>query len=121
MRYEYYNPNPAHRNVSDCAVRAISKALNQSWEETYIGLSIQGLISADMPHANSSWGSYLKSKGFIRNIAPEDITVCEFSDMFPCGIYILALSGHVVCVKNGVLFDSWNSSDEIVLYFWTKK
>lgn len=121
MRFIKYNPNPAHRNVSDCSVRALSKALDQSWEETYIGLAIQGLLMSDMPHANSSWGTYLKRKGFVRDMAPENMTVSEFADEFNRGTYILALSGHVVCIKNGVLFDSWDSGDEIVLYFWTKK
>ena len=54
-------------------------------------------------------------------MAPENMTVSEFADEFNRGTYILALSGHVVCIKNGVLFDSWDSGDEIVLYFWTKK
>ncbi len=27
MRYEWYNPNPSDRNVGDCTVRAVSKAL----------------------------------------------------------------------------------------------
>lgn len=27
-----YNPNPTGRNVDDCAVRAVSKALNTDWE-----------------------------------------------------------------------------------------
>ena len=121
MRFIKYNPNPAHRNVSDCSVRALSKALDQSWEETYIGLAIQGLLMSDMRHANSSWGAYLKRKGFVRDMAPENMTVSEFADEFNRGTYILALSGHVVCIKNGVLFDSWDSGDEIVLYFWTKK
>ena len=52
MEYMYYNPSPAGRNVGDCAVRAISKALNQSWEESYIGLALEGLILSDMPSAN---------------------------------------------------------------------
>ena len=33
--YEYYNANPYGRHVSDCSVRAISLATEQSWEETY--------------------------------------------------------------------------------------
>ena len=37
--YSYFNPNPIkNKRVGDCVIRAISKALNQSWEETYIEL-----------------------------------------------------------------------------------
>lgn len=30
-----YQPNPCGRNVGDCAVRAISKALGMDWETAY--------------------------------------------------------------------------------------
>ena len=32
--WKKYNPNPKGACVGDCTVRAISKALNQSWEDT---------------------------------------------------------------------------------------
>ena len=32
-----HNENPDGRNVGDCTVRAISTALGQNWETTYIG------------------------------------------------------------------------------------
>ena len=31
--YEFYEPNPVSSNVGDCAVRAISKALDIDWEK----------------------------------------------------------------------------------------
>lgn len=120
MEYRYYNPSPAGRNVGDCTVRALSKALGQPWAETYIGLTVQGLMMSDMPSSNAVWGEYLRSKGFIRRLAPDNITVREFAEMHPNGTYILALSGHVVCIQNGTLYDSWDSSREIVLYYWQK-
>lgn len=121
MEYAYFNPNPAQRNVGDCTVRAISKAMDQSWETSYLGIAMEGLLLFDMPSANHVWGEYLKRKGFHRELAPDGITVREFANEHPNGTYILALSGHVVCIKNGTLFDSWDSSNEIVLYFWERE
>ena len=46
--------------------------------------------------------------------------MAEFADLHPSGTYILALSGHVVCVVDNVLYDTWDSSNEIVLYYWQK-
>lgn len=121
MKFQYYQPNPSGRNVGDCTVRALSKALNQTWEKTFVGLCLEGFMLGDMPSANSVWGSYLRRNGYQRNLAPDDITVSEFSDSNSNGVYILALSGHVVCVVDNVLYDSWNSGNEIVLYFWQKE
>lgn len=121
MKFQYYQPNPSGRNVGDCTVRALSKALDQTWEKTFVGLCLEGFMLGDMPSANSVWGSYLRRNGYRRNLAPDDITVSEFSDSNSNGVYILALSGHVVCVVDNVLYDSWNSGNEIVLYFWQKE
>ena len=35
MSWKYFNPNPAGRVVGDCSVRAVSAALDTSWEEAY--------------------------------------------------------------------------------------
>lgn len=118
--YQRYNPNPTGRHVGDCTVRAISKAMNQDWNKTYWGLCIEGGIVKDMPSSNAVWGEYLKRYGYTRQLAPEGITVGEFAENYHQGTYILALSGHVVCVQNGIVYDTWDSENEIVLYFWRK-
>ena len=118
--WKHYNLNPTGKNVGDCTVRALSKALNQDWYATYFGLCIEGALLGDMPSANSVWGAYLRRKGYQREFVPDDVTVDDFSKAHPTGTYILALSGHVVCVQNGNLYDSWDSSNEIVLYCWKK-
>lgn len=51
-----HNENPDGRNVGDCTVRAISTALGQEWETTYIALALQGYLMGDMPSANHVWG-----------------------------------------------------------------
>ena len=56
MGFVSYNANPEHKNVGDCTVRAISKALGKRWDETYIGLVMQGYMMGDMPSANHVWG-----------------------------------------------------------------
>lgn len=123
-RFSFYNPNPNGQSVGDCTIRAISKALDQTWEETYVGLCLQGLEMGDMPSGNAVWGAYLRKHGFHRDVIPNDVpdhyTVEDFAEDHPHGTYILALSGHVVCVKDGHYFDSWQSGKEIPLFYWLK-
>ena len=109
--FVYYNPNPEKKNVGDCTIRALSKALGQSWEKTYIGVVLQGYQMGDMPSANHVWGAYLREHGYRRNLAEEDTTVNSFADGNPEGTYILALSGHVVCVQDGTIYDTWDSGN----------
>lgn len=125
MSYEYYNPNPAGRSVGDCAVRALSKALGQTWEETYVGLALEGFSRGDLPNADDVWGSYLKAHGFIRNWMPDDCpdcTVAQFAEEHPDGTFILSMPGrHVLTVVDGVIYDSWDPQKEIPTYFWAKE
>lgn len=119
-----YNPNPRKRSVGDCTVRAISKALGQDWYTTYIGTALEGFLLYNMPDANEIWGAYLRRKGFARHIiadtCPDCYTVADFAADHPEGIYILALSGHVVCVCDGDWYDTWDSGGEIPLYYWER-
>lgn len=125
MSFAKYNPNPAQKSVGDCTIRAISKALGQDWGTTYIGLALQGFEMCDMPSANHVWGAYLRKHGFRRHILPDTCPDCytveEFAAEHPRGTYILAISGHVVCVQDGAWHDTWDSGGEVPLYYWTKE
>ncbi len=119
-----YNANPAGARVGDCTVRAISAALGKSWDETYAGLALDGYIRYDMPSANHVWGAYLRRKGWRRHLIPDECdgcTVADFAEAHPRGTYILAIAGHVVCVRDGDWWDTWDSGDEIPIYYWEKE
>lgn len=122
--YSYYNANPYKIRVGDCVIRAISKALNQPWEDTYIDLTIQGYLMGDLLSSNAVWGAYLKSKGFTRDIisndCPECYTIEDFCNEYPKGTYIIGTGTHAVCVINSTIFDTWNSSGETPIYYYHK-
>lgn len=124
MGLVFYNPNPHGKRVGDCTVRAISKAIGQSWEQTYVGLSLQGFSAGDMPSANATWGAYLRANGFHRRTVPDECpdcyTVRDFAADHPRGTYILALASHVVCLIDGDIYDTWDSQDETPLYYWER-
>lgn len=111
-----YNPNPKHLTVGDCTVRAISKVLGQSWEETYIGLSTQGYLMSDMPNSDSVWGMYLKERGFHKE-AVDECRVREYA-LGNVGRCILKLSGHIVAMIDEDWYDLTDSGDGYVLYVW---
>ena len=125
MSYVYYNPNPAGQRVGDCVIRAISKLTGQDWEQTYIGVAVQGYISYDMPSSNAVWAEYLRRRGFRRYVIPDTCpdcyTVKDFCIDNPQGAFLLATGSHVVTVIDGDYFDAWDSGAEVPIYFWTKE
>lgn len=123
--YVFFNNNPKGLKIGDCVVRAISAALTQPWERTYIDLCIEGFMFSDMPNSNAIWASYLRSKGFKRYVIPDTCpdcyTVSQFAEEHPEGTFIVATGSHVVCVKEGKILDSWDSSMEIPTYYFIKE
>lgn len=124
--YQHYNPNPIREDpVDDCAVRALAKALGISWEIAHVMLDYNSYMMGDMPSANSVLAATLRQNGFYRGTFPEDCDACmtaeDFTEMFPEGIYVLGFGTHVATVKDGVLYDSWDSSGETPLYFFERK
>lgn len=124
MAFRQYNPNPDGKRVGDCTIRAISAATLQDWESVYTALMLEGFILHDMPSANYVWGSYLRRCGWNRsaipNSCPDCYTVAEFAADNPTGVYILAMATHVVAVVDGNWLDTWDSGDEMPLYYWQK-
>lgn len=120
--YQNYNANPISRRGDDCVVRAISKVMGKSWQEVYSDLCLYGLVMYDMPSSNLLWGQYLTDNGYQRHpIQFKRYTVSEFANDHRKGRYILALDGHIVACIDGIYFDTWDSGDEIPLYYWQKE
>ena len=119
-----YNPNPVGRKVGDCSVRAVSKALGISWDDAFDLMAYNAKQMGDMPSGDAVWGSVLREHGFtkktIPNYCPDCFTAEDFCRYFPDGVYVLGFGGHVATVVDGDLYDSWDSSDEIVVYYWRK-
>jgi len=120
-----YNPNPVGRNVGDCSVRAISKALNIDWETAYALIALNGYLMGDVISSNSVWGAVLRQHGFTRSSIPNTCPDCYTAEDFcmenPRGVYVLGFGNHVATVVDGKLYDSWDSSKEIPQYYWRKE
>lgn len=123
--WQAYNPNPVGRSVGDCAVRALTKALDTDWETAYAKIAAAGFNMGDMPSSNSVWGAVLRQNGFYRENIPNECPACytieDFSVDHPRGIYVIGFDQHVATMIDGVLYDSWDSSKEIPQYFWYRK
>ena len=123
--WQSFNPNPRGKRVGDCVIRALSAATDKSWEETYIELCLLGYIAGDLPSSNKIWDTYLKSQGFTRHIVTAECLECytiqDFCNEYPQGTYVIGTGSHAVAVVDGVLLDSWDSSDETPIYFYRKE
>lgn len=124
MAWKVYQPNPMKINTGDCVIRAISAATGWNWYETYDELCERGREAADLPNADRVWWSLLYDLGFqkrdVPTACPNCITVRKFAKENPHGIYIVGPKEHAVAIIDGNWYDSWNSGDNVVTYYFRR-
>lgn len=114
--FKYYNANPFKNNVSDCTTRAISLAEGDTWNNTYKKLS----------NLARRKGQMLDSVEFIEDYLDEHYprqchyskTIGEFAREYPTGIYICSTNGHVTCIIDGCIYDTFNPSNRTMRCSW---
>lgn len=114
--YKYYNANAVNRFTDDCVIRAISCATNKSWDYVYDYLS-------DIAQYE---GTLLDKRDFVRNYLDRtyqrlyDVngTVGYVSSLFPNNTILITMKGHIVCSKNGVIYDTFDCRDRNVESVW---
>lgn len=112
--FKYYNANPLGRNVSDCSVRAISLATRQSWDDTYRELAEfarqQAITFSEIEFINE----YLAER-YERYCGTDGIaTLQDFLDLNLRGRWLITMSGHITCVIDGVVYDTFDPSNRYV-------
>ena len=120
VNYVFYNPNPSGQCTQDCTVRAVCKAEDTDWYNVFSMFVRVCYEVCDIPGSLFVTNKVLCSLGYKRKHS-DNITVEEFSKRHPTGTYIIHTKGHVVTVKDGKYYDSWNSGKKIVLDYWVKK
>ena len=125
MAYFYANPNPKKKLVIDCVIRAVSIVTDRSWHDVFFDICAEGGVLCDMPSSNLVWKKYLEEKGFtmdnIPNTCPDCYTVRDFTRDHPSGRYILGTGSHAIAVIDGNYYDTWDSGDEVLIFYFYKE
>lgn len=123
--YVFYNANYCNLFTGDCVIRAICKAENMDWHDVYDDLCVQGRMMCAWGDTNKVWESYLEDIGYssmtIDHPFTRQYTIADFAYDHPRGTYIVCTGTHVVCVQDGIIYDSWNSSGEIPIYYFYRR
>lgn len=119
-----YNVNPISARVEDCAIRAVSVALDVSWDDAFDMIADNAKSMGSVMHNDAAWGSVLRQHGFERaiipNTCPDCYTVRDFCAEHPKGRFVLGTGSHAVAVINGNYVDTWDSGNEIPVYYWVE-
>lgn len=113
--------------VGDCAVRAIAIATGIDYKEVYNDLKkLNGGKSCRNGTPKKVDKKYLTQLGWIWTPCMEIGSGCQThlsSSELPSGTLIVAVSKHLTCVKDGVIYDTYDCSrggDRCVYGYWRK-
>lgn len=120
--YVFFNPSPTNSKVGDCVIRSICAVTGDDWDTVYLKLCVEGFILKDMPSSNAVWGEVLRRRGFRKGILPTTcpncMTIRQFCEEYNKGVYVIGTGNHAVAAIDGDYYDSWDSGNEVVAYFW---
>ena len=121
-RYKFLNINPIGNIEGDCVCRAISLALNEDYYKIKEKITLVGeLFECDFLCVCCYKFLLDEVYGLDRLEEVKGMTIEEFTDKFPNGIYIIRIEGHLTCVIDNELLDIWDCKDEIIDIVWEVK
>ena len=143
MRYEYYNPSPKKRvradgtpmkwHKGDCTTRALSKALDLSWHETFKLQCEEASKQCDNTTAKSVTKAILLANGYKQGIIDQDWvrrhhsrpTVKQVIDSavrkFGHRKFVVNCTHHLVAAEGDTLYDTWDSGNETAWTWYYKE
>ena len=120
----YLNANPSGKSTGDCVVRAVSVLENQGWRKTMLEITAFSYFMYELVDDNTVWETYMGYLGYRRleppDTCPDCYTLRKFCKLHPYGRYLVCTGSHVVAVFDGDYYDTWDSGDELVTYYFRK-
>lgn len=128
-----YNANTRYTNTGDCVKRSLSLAYGMDYDDVSNELNrIKRQLHYSQYNVSPVFNTFIEDHGVIRKASgriystladlnlPDDTTVKQFSELIKDGTYVIlcgeskSSSTHMVCVLNGDIWDSWDSSNYFV-------
>lgn len=114
--YKFYNANAVNRYTDDCVIRAISCATGKSWDQVYDYMSDIAQYEGTLFDKKDFIINYLdRTYDRIKGISGR---VGEVSARFPNSTLLITMQGHIVCSKNGIIYDTFDCRNREVEYVW---
>lgn len=108
-RYVYYNRNPDGDRENDCVTRAISLACDIPYAD------VRKMLFHTAKLLNCEKLCVMCYKFLIEDVLKckrvncDGMMPADFADLNPRGIYLLRVSGHIICLMDGCIYDIFDS------------
>ena len=121
-RYQFLNVNPLGEIEEDCVCRAISLALDEDYYKIQEKLYLVAKLFECESLCVCCYKYLLDDVYDLKRIEEvRGMTIEEFANYFPIGIFIVRVEGHLTCVIDNHIMDIWDCRDKIVDLVWEVK
>lgn len=121
-RYQFLNVNPLGEIEEDCVCRAISLALDEDYYKIQEKLYLVAKLFECEYLCVCCYKYLLDDVYDLKRIEEvKEMTIEEFANYFPIGIFIVRVEGHLTCVIDNHIMDIWDCRDKIVDLVWEVK
>lgn len=117
-RYIYHNQNPDSRRISDCVTRAISFASKIPYDVVRTKLYHTAKLLNCEKLCVCCYRHFLDDVLKYRRVNCDGMSVGEFADIYPKGVYIVRMGGHISVIRNNCVYDIFDCRRELVTDAW---
>lgn len=116
--FKYHNENPKNARINDCVVRAISYASDLPYETIEEKLFYTGELLDCDSLCVCCYSFLLTDVLGYKPIECDGLTLNEFADLHPYGLYLVRSNGHISVLDNNTVEDTWDCRDMILTNAW---
>lgn len=119
MLYEFKNLNPLGKIEEDCVTRATANALDLDYYFVQKKLKQIGELFECESLCVCCYKFLLDYFfGLKRDENYQGMEIRQFAKMHRKGTYIIRTDGHLTCVRNGVISDTWDCGERLIDIVW---
>ena len=125
----YYNANTRGKDVGDCVKRGLSLAYRMDYNAVASELNrIKREVRETAFNKHNVYFKFIERRGDKISTPQDIVTVTQFADAHPTGTWLVITaptedrarrkhSNHILPIVNGTIYDSWNSTNEFVVWY----
>ncbi len=125
--YKYYQPNKKDLkdNFGDCVIRSMCLVSDKNWIDVFDELVEIARYEQCMPNSKAAYQTWLKNNGFTytgisNKKGSKRPTVSSFAKGNKELTCVLVVANHLVGVKCGNYYDTWDSGNKSLYGYWSK-
>ena len=117
-KMEWRYDNPTYIDRDDCAIRSLAKLLDKPYVDVKADLlQLKWLNRIPRYYYIENILKYIKIHK-LREIKVKGVKVSDYTSM---GHYLILVDAHLLTVIDNVLYDNWDSRNELVQRVWVKE